>query len=215
MNSHEKILNQIIIELKPSSKAIFVTGSYARNEATSKSDLDILAITKSDHSFEEKKIDGVVVEIKRNTMEGFKSKMDLDPVNVYQWLDAKAVFDPEDLLTDLKSYAQKILDNFTPSDFPYKWLQSAKIKIESAKEAKNELLLGFNVSNILWKIVEGFYALNSLPTPPSSTAFRRMSDLQKVPENFPVIWNEALTGSLQVRSKATVDLIKYLLSQKI
>jgi predicted nucleotidyltransferase len=214
MNNYQAILNRLKEELID-NRAIFVTGSVARDEATPKSDLDILVITKSDHSFEEKEVDGVLVEIKRNTIEGFKEKIDKEPMNVYQWLDAKPLYDPEDLLKELKDYAQNTLEKNTPSELPRKWLESTKIKIESANESNNELLVGFHVSNILWKIVEGLYIINSIPTPPSSTAFRRVSDLKVIPENFNNLWTDALTGDLEKRSKATLSLIEFLLEQQL
>lgn len=215
MTNHQEVINKISKQLIPNSRAIFVTGSVANNEATSKSDLDMLVITLSDHFFEDKEIDGIVVETKGNTIDGFKLKMETNPINVYQWLDAKPIFDPENLLVDIHNFAQNIIDNFTPSDFPRKWLKSAKIKIESAQKDRNELLLGFNVSTILWKIIEGLYTINSLPTPPSSTAFRKVTDLENVPLNFSIIWSEALTGDLDIRTKATLTLIYFLLDQNL
>lgn len=214
MKDYQDILNRLKEELVE-KRGIFVTGSVARDEATTKSDIDILVITKSDHSFEEKEVDGIVVEIKRNTIDGFKEKIDKEPMNVYQWLDAKPLYDPEDLLKELKDYAQNTIEIYIPSDLPRKWLESTKVKIESAQEANNELLVGFHVSNILWKIVEGLYIINSLPTPPSSTAFRRVSDLKVIPANFSNIWTEALTGDLEKRSKATLGLIEFLLEQQL
>jgi predicted nucleotidyltransferase len=214
MNNYQAILNRLKEELTD-NRAIFVTGSVARDEATPRSDLDILVITKSDHSFEEKEVDGILVEIKRNTIQGFKEKIDKEPMNVYQWLDAKPLYDPEDLLKELKNYAQKTLESYRSSDFPRKWLESTKIKIESAHEANNQMLVGFHVSNILWKIVEGLYIINSLPTPPSSTAFRRVSDLKVIPENFNNVWTDALTGDLEKRSMATLSLIEFLLEQQL
>jgi predicted nucleotidyltransferase len=192
-------------------RGAFVTGSVARNEDTQSSDIDLLIISATEHSFEEKEIEGRLVEIKTNTLEGFKQKMRDEPMNVYQWLDAKAVNDPENLLTELQKYSEDILNNYTPPTLPKKWLESSLTKIESAKQSKNNLLLGFNVSNVLWKIVEGFYIFNFLPTPPSTTAFRRINTLKKLPDNFDKLWKDVLTGDLDIRAEGTKKLIEYLL----
>ncbi len=93
-----------------------------------------------------------------------------------------------------------------------KWLESAKIKIESAKESNDELALGFNVSNILWQIVRGLYLLNNKPVPPSTTAFRRIKDLKNLPDDFGKLWNELLTEDLKRRIESTKILLNYLIS---
>jgi len=212
---HHNLVNRVVEGLKKDGVAVFLTGSHARGEATYKSDVDVLVVTKSDHSFEEKIVDGVVVEIKRNTLEGFKEKIAKDPMNTYQWLDAKPLYDPENLMEDLRNFAYDAIAKYRPADFPRKWLESAKIKIESAQEANNDLLLGFHVTNVLWKIVEGLYAINSLPTPPSSTAFKRLTNLKVLPENFKDVWTNSLTGDLEKRTRATLDLIEFLLEQQL
>jgi predicted nucleotidyltransferase len=191
--------------------AIFITGGIARGDLNPKSDIDILTISRSGHSFEEKKIEGRLVEVKTNTLDGFKQKMIDEPMNVYQWLDAKAMHDPENLLPELQKHAEYVLDNYTPPAIPRKWLESTLIKIDSARLTKNDQLLGFHVSNILWKIVESIYIINSLPTPPSTTAFKRIKALKNLPENFDIIWSDVLTGDLKLRAAATTKLIKYLI----
>ena len=207
----EGVLKEISYDLEEDNLAVFVTGSVARNEDTPNSDIDLSVVSQTEHSFEEREIEGRLVEVKTNTLEGFKQKMKGEPMNVYQWLDAKAVHDPDNLLSELQKYAEDILIGYTPPVLPKKWLESSLAKTESAKQSKNDLLLGFNISNILWKIVESLYIINSLPTPPSTTAFRRIKTLKKLPENFDEIWKDILTGSLDSRAEATMKLIKYLI----
>lgn len=72
---------------------------------------------------------------------------------------------------------------------------------------------GYNVSNILWQIVKGFYLANSLPAPASTTAFIRIKNLEILPPNFKELWEEALVGNLEKRTKATLELIRFVLSK--
>lgn len=215
MTKHEKVLTELSDKLKQKSRAVIVTGSVARGDSTKNSDLDILVITKKGHSFKEKIVDGVTVEIKSNSLIGFKNKMKKDPMNIYQWMDAIAIYDPDDLLIELKVLAQEIFDNYTPLTFPTKWLSSAKIKIRSAHESQNHAFLSFHVSSNLWKVVEGFYLLNGVPTPPSSTAFKNITSLKKLPENFSVLWEKSLKGELEERAHTMILFIEFLESSRM
>lgn len=215
MTKHEKVLTEIVSKLQHKSRAVMVTGSVARGDSNTHSDLDILVITKKGRSFKRKEIDGVTVEIKSNSLVGFKNKMKKDPMNIYQWIDAKSVYDPDDLLIELKVLAQEIFDNYTPLTFPTKWLSSAKLKIRTAHKSQNHAFLSFHVSSNLWKVVEGFYLLNGVPTPPSSTAFKNITSLKKLPENFSVLWEKSLKGELEERAHTMILFIEFLESSHL
>ncbi len=159
MTKHKQIIERLtsVYESNKNNLALLVTGSVARDEATENSDLDILLISKSKEPFREEIIDGVVVETKTNTVDGFIQKMKINPMCVYQWLDAKVVFDEENISEKIIREAKNIYENYKsdPKEIAgvKKWLESAKIKIESAQKNKDELALGFNVSNNLWIVV--------------------------------------------------------------
>ncbi len=210
MTKHLQVLEEIRPNLIKTNRAVFITGSVARDEQSEHSDLDILLISKNKKSFREKHRHGITVELKKSTLRGFISKMNQDPMNIYQWLDAKAVYDPEDLLPKLKTHAQETFDNYAPISFPNKWLQSAKQKIESANATGNKESLGFHVSNNLWKVVEGFYLINATPLPPSSTAFKKIKTLKKLPQNFDVLWEQTLTGELDERAHTLIMFIEFI-----
>lgn len=215
MSKHQKVLHIVSERLQNKSRAIFVTGSVARGDATTGSDLDLLVVTKKGHSFKEKTVDGVVVEIKSNSLIGFKNKMKKDPMNIYQWIDARAVYDPEGLLIELKVLAQEIFDGYKPLTFPTKWLSSAKSKILGAHASGNTPFLSFHVSNNLWKVVETFYVINGVPTPPSSTAFKNIKTLKKLPENFDFLWEQSLKGELEERAHTMILFIEFLQSAHV
>lgn len=199
--------------------ALLVTGSVARKEQAPNSDLDLLLIAKEKRPFKEKLIDGIVIEIKTNTVDGFIKKMKVDPMNIYQWLDAKVIFDKGDVSEKIINEAKSIYENYSPDPKEIsgvkKWLDSAKIKIESAKKNNDELALGFNVSNILWQIVRGLYLLNNKPVPPSTTAFRKIKELDNLPNDFNKLWKEMLTQDLTKRTEVTLKILNHLLVEEI
>lgn len=219
MTKHKQIIETLTSTYESDEKifALLVTGSVARDEQTDNSDLDLLIISNQKQPFEERLIDGIVVEIKTNNTEGFIEKMKKYPMNVYQWLDAKVIFDKNNSAEKVIDEAKNIYDNYSSDHKEIagvkKWLESAKIKIKSAQTNNNELALGFNVSNILWQIVRGLYLLNDKPVPPNTTAFRRIKELGKLPEDFENLWRVMLTGDLQSRTKAILHIITNIISQ--
>ncbi len=51
---------------------------------------------------------------------------------------------------------------------------------------------------------------NNKPVPPSTTAFRRIRELKKLPKDFDELWKKMLTGDLEQRVKATLEIINFL-----
>lgn len=136
-----------------------------------------------------------------------------EPMNVYQWLDAKVIFDKDKSAEKLVNEAQNYYETYSPDPKEIagiiKWLESAKIKIESAQNSNDELALGFNVSNILWQVVRGLYLLNNRPVPPSTTAFRRINDLERLPDDFDKLWSDSLTQNLKIKTRATLKILDF------
>lgn len=218
MEKHNKIISDLKEKYLSDNNVIafLLTGSVAREEASESSDLDIILITKESRETADQYIDGILVEIKSKTSVDYIQKMVDKPMNVYMWLDAEVIFDKQNISEKVISKAKEIYENFTPNKSDVKgtvkWLESVKGKISSAQERNDKLAIGFNVSNVLWIIIQGFYFLNSKPLPPSTTAFRNISKLEKLPENFNEIWETILTSNLKERTSATMFLINYLIN---
>lgn len=214
-NKYQQIIQNLKSEFETQEEVIafFVTGSVARGDADEYSDLDLILVTKEAKPFEEFERGGVTVEIKRNTLDGFLEGMDKNPMNIYQFLDAKSIFEKEDLLSKLQAKAEQILKSYHPQNLPEvkKWLASTKIKLISAQKNKDQALIGFLTATVLWKVAEGLYLVNSQPLPPTTTAFKRLVQLKKVPANFSEIWNKILTGNLEERTDSTINLIDFVI----
>lgn len=221
MTKQEKIIEDIKLDFEKDEDchALLVTGSVARGEATESSDIDLIQIAHTDVAFIEKKINGIVVEVKTHTREVYLEEMRSKPMNVYQWLDAKLIFDKENVSQELIEEARKIFETYKADpkekQAVKKWLRSTKIKINEAMKSNNLSLIGFNVSNILWKMVEGLYIVNDQPTPPSTTAYRRIKTLDVLPDDFLSIWEGVLVGDLRERTTSTLVLIDFVVSEII
>lgn len=195
----------------------FITGSVARNEAYEGNDLDALFITRSGNFHKEYRDGESLLEISGNTLEKYFEGLEKNPMLVYMYLDAKAVFDKEDCLPKLQKKAQEILENYKPNEEEVKairkWIESVVDKLRVAQDNGDWLKVGFHVSNVLWKVVEGIYIVNSVPTPASTSALRRISILKVLPDNFEELWQKTLLGNLEQRTDATNKLMEFILDK--
>lgn len=217
MDSYRKIISDLKDKYDKDDNvlAFIVTGSVARGEEKQGNDLDTIFITKNGDFSKEYREDGILVETGGNTLSEHLKSLESNPMQVYMYLDAKAIFDKENCLGQLKSKAEEILRNYKPQEAEVKaikkWLSSVVDKVRVAEENGDELKVGFHVSNVLWKTVEGLYAINFKPTPASTSALRRITELEKLPDNFTELWQKMLTGNLKERTASTLELIKFVL----
>lgn len=217
MDKHKEIIEKLKNEYEQDDSilALLLVGGVARGDYTPTSDLDLILITKDPQEkyYEERVDDGIAVEIKKSDLSGFMEKMKSQPMEVYQYLEAKTLFDKSGCLHKLKDLAKEVIENYT-SDHSHqlkKWLTSVRIKIISAQQAGDRLKLGYHVSNVLWKIVQAFFEINKMPVPASSSALRLLPTLNTLPNDFTKKLEQALTGDLGSRTHATLNLVDYCL----
>lgn len=221
MDVYQKIIEDLKnkYEKDDNALAFFIAGSVARGEAQYGNDLDTIFITREGSFSEEYEQDGILVEIGGNTFDTALQSLEKNPMQLYIYQDAKAVFDKENCLKKLKEKADKIFRNYKPDEAELtvikKWLSSVVKKVEVAQQNNDHEKVGFHVSNVLWKTVEGLYAINSIPTPAATSALRRINSLSILPEDFERLWNDALLGDLTTRTNATIKLMKFVLAKLI
>lgn len=216
MDKYQKIIVSVKnrFEKDKNSIALFVIGSVSRRDFATGSDLDLqVIIREGEASLEEFEEDGILIEIHRDTIQRINEKLEEKPMNAYKWLEAEPIFQKENFLVDLQEKAKQILENYEPKTKGLeKWLRSVKLKISAARQQNDELMVGFQIANVLWKIVEGIYAVNSLPVPPSTKAFKMLNSLENLPEDFGQLWEKTLTGNLKEREESTIYLIDFILN---
>ncbi len=219
MDKHQEIIAKLKAKYQSDDSvlALLLVGGVARGDYTSESDLDLILITKNptEEHYEEHVDDGITVEIKKSDLSGFVDKMRAQPIEVYQYLEAKAVFDNADCLQELKAVAEEVIQNYTSgySRQLKKWLTSVRTKIISAQQSDDRLKLGFHISNVLWKVTQAFFEINKMPTPASSSALRLLPTLKILPDDFAKKLEQALTADLDSRTLATLDLIDFCLDR--
>ncbi len=213
MKKQLNILNKELILLKRDEaiKGILLTGSVACGTAFETSDLDLILLSNKDQ-FITKIIDDILVETTFITFEKAKQKLQSNPIDVYHYLDSKILYDNGQLF-QLLNEAHQIYDKYqTPKNEKKAichWLKSTQIKIKSAIDTNNDLMSDYYMSTNVWKLLEGIWAVNNKPMPPSSTTFRSYNNLHIIPF---LNWFESLflTDKKQ-RNQAMLQIIDWLL----
>lgn len=219
MDKHQEIIAKLKTKYQSDDSvlALLLVGGVARGDYSSESDLDLILVTKNptEGHYEEHVDDGITVEIKKSDLPGFVDKMKTQPIEVYQYLEAKIVFDKADCLQELKAVAEEVIQNYTSgySRQLKRWLTSVRKKIISAQQSGDRLKLGYQVSNVLWKFTQAFFEINNMPTPASSSALRFLPTLKILPDDFENKLDQALTADLDSRTRATLDLIDFCLDK--
>lgn len=171
MRKQLEILHYLILEFKKDTSidAVLLNGSVAYGTATDLSDLDIIVLGKR-NDFVSQLIDGVLVEIHYTTFDKAIGKLKTMPMEIYKYLDAKIEYD-NGKAQEIIIYAENILEHYCvskkeQSDICY-WLKSTKLKLESAFSKQDVLLISYLVTTNTWKVLEGIWAVNKMPIPPS------------------------------------------------
>lgn len=193
----------------PNLNVLLVTGSFARGEHRPASDLDLIAIGNYEPKFVETTEKDITVEIKYRSIESFKEKISKDPINCYQFLDAKVILGDEKTLANIRYFAEETLKNYQPETGGIvKWISSSLEKIIAAEG--NDHKTAFIIVNTLWKVLEGIYAVNKLPIPPMTTAYRMVLTLNDLPVNFEQLWQEILLGTIPEKTSAFKTLANFV-----
>lgn len=215
MKKQLEILNNELEILKSdkSIKGVMLIGSVAYGTATEDSDLDIIVLCDKDE-FVSKYVDNILVEIHFQKYSTMLKKLKSNSTEVYKYIYSKILFD-DGKLTQLVMEANKIYDNYiTPSEEIQSiiyWLSSTKIKLLSAIKNNDLKKVSYLISTNTWKVLEGVWAVNSKPMPPSSLVFNKHDTLKTVPS---VNWFEdLLIGDIHSRGNTMIDIIDWICKQ--
>lgn len=196
-----------------SIESILLCGSVAQGTASEVSDLDLIVVGQK-NTFTSHTVDDILVEIHYTTYEKAIEKLKSNPMEVYKYLDAKIEYD-SGTAQKIIEYAQDISDNFHISqkekaDISY-WLESTKIKLKSAFLKQDMLLSSYILATNTWKVLEGIWAVNQKPVPPSSSLYRRYKELELVPCQD---WFEGLViGDTESRGALMLKCIDWILER--
>lgn len=212
MKKQLEILNSELEILKEEKniKGVMLIGSVAYGTATEDADLDIVVLSDKDE-FVSKYVNNILVEIHFQKYSTMLKKLKLNPTEVYKYIYSKIIFD-DGKLTHLVEEANNVYNNYiTPSEemksIVY-WLSSTKIKLLSAINNNDIKKISFLISTNTWKLLEGVWAVNNKPMPPSSIAFNKYNVLKNIPS---ANWFDNLfIGDILSRAKTMLDIIDWI-----
>ncbi len=196
---------------------ILLAGSVARGDTSPSSDLDLCFLLHDGCArvFEAETISGILVERKYADAVQARIKIERNPMEVYAYLDGCILMDRQGILATLTVAAR---DRFETYKMPNEerqsiaaWLRSAAIKIKAARSTGDDLKAAFVATTIAWKILEGMWAVNNRPMPPSGCVIPHLKDLHLQPIVADPDWFRGLfQANAQVRIETALALINGL-----
>ncbi|GFI71320.1 hypothetical protein IMSAG250_00515 [Clostridiales bacterium] len=190
-----------------------LNGSVAAGTATELSDLDMIVLC-NEIKFVSEVIDDVLVEIHYITYDKAIKRLNNYPMEVYKYLDAKIAYD-NGKLKEIITCAENIFYHYCVSEKEKReivyWLNSIRLKLNSAFSKQDILLISYLVSTNLWKVLEGIWALNQKPVPPSSSLYRRYRDLNFIP--CPDWFDSLLMGDIESKGRMMMYSIDWILNE--
>lgn len=215
MKKQLEIFNNELLNLKANKniKGVMLIGSVAYDTATEDSDLDIVVLCNKDE-FISKYVDNILVEIHFQKYSTMLKKLKSNPKEVYKYIYSKIIFE-DGKLTQLVNEANKIYENFVISteelDSIVYWISSTKIKLLSAIKSNDLNKISYLISTNTWKLLEGVWAVNNKPMPPTNLVFYKHGVLSKTPfENW---FKKLLIGDDISRANTMIDIINWICEQ--
>lgn len=211
-------IEQIAENLKQDPKVcgILLTGSHARGEATSGSDIDFWVLLRDvlERRFRAEAIGEHWVELHFRNFSQAKAKMQQNPIELYSHLDGKILYDPDYQLGQLLEFAQQQFENYQQPETERKdltyWLATAQRKLKAALEQSDTVRMGYLASTNSWKILEGLWAANHKPMPPSGSIGYHLGKLE-LPFDSSEVAHLLFDAPTETRAKTALDLIAWVL----
>jgi len=216
---HRPILAKVVEEAQADGDVagLLLAGSVARGDAGPSSDLDVYVLLRDGcaRAFRSEIRGGILIEYKSADFGHALARIERNPVEVYAYLDGRILRDEGDRLAELAAFAQQAFRTYKMPGAERQgigyWLQSADIKVRAALEAGDELKVAFTVATTSWKILEGVWAVNDKPMPPSGGVSAHLADLTLQPPQ-PTDWFARLfLGDTSARIETSLGLIAWLM----
>jgi len=215
---HRIIPTEVIEEAQADGDVtgLLLAGSVARGDAGPSSDLDIYVLLRDGcaRAFRSEVRQGLLVEYKSADFARAHSQIERSPMEVYAYLTGRVLRDEGNRLAELTAFAHQTFQSYkTPGEerrgIRY-WLQSADIKVRAALEAGEELKAAFIVGTTSWKMLEGVWAVNDRPMPPSGGVKAHLADLTLQPPPEADWFARLFLGDTSARIETALDLIGWL-----
>lgn len=194
------------LKLDKTVRGVALIGSVAYGTATEDSDLDIFVLGEKDE-FVNKEVDGICVEIHYSKMETAMKRLRENPMEIYKYIHSQIAYDDGGLAC-LVGEARNIYDSYrTPEKDLEKikyWLSSTKRKLLVGIKNNDMQKVSYLLATNTWKVLEGVWAINNKPIPPSSVAFSKQELLRMPLENW---FEDLLMGDIESKANTMLEVI--------
>lgn len=203
----------------PEVLGMMVQGSVARGDALPGSDLDLFVLLRPgrERAFAAREREGFWVE--RHFADAGKVRGWLcdHPMVAYGFVESRILHDPDGELAAICRFAEEVLRDYRTPDreltaIAY-WLASVRRKIGAALDAGDLLRAGYVAATSSWKVLEGIWAINHRPIPPSGALPAHLADLADAPPGWPALFARLFQGDDRSRIDATLVAIDWFLAR--
>ena len=191
---HRIIPTEVIEEAQADGDVtgLLLAGSVARGDAGPSSDLDIYVLLRDGcaRAFRSEVRQGLLVEYKSADFARAHSQIERSPMEVYAYLTGRVLRDEGNRLAELTAFAHQTFQSYkTPGE---------------------ELKAAFIVGTTSWKMLEGVWAVNDRPMPPSGGVKAHLADLTLQPPPEADWFARLFLGDTSARIETALDLIGWL-----
>ena len=184
---HKKLVQSIINDclIRDEIIGLMIIGSVARGDAYPDSDLDFFYLLEDglSRNFHSEVKENILIEYKYADCNQIKLNFENNPMEIYSFLDGKVLLDKKGYLRDLILLAQQRYKDYSVSENKTKgishWLNSSLIKIKAAQKEKDDLKASFVIITSFWTMLEGIWAVNNKPIPPSGSVLVHIKELPR------------------------------------
>ncbi len=197
----------------PEVAAFAICGSVARGDALPGSDLDLVVVLgdgAADRPFAAEETAGLHVETKSMTEASARARMDRNPMEIYAFLDGRAVDDACGAFAGLQADARRRFAALARSDIAavLGWMAAIARKLRAGDDPFGA---AYVAGASLWPLLDAVWAVNGKPTPPEGAVWAHPPDLDVAP---PRAWlDELVIGDARVRSEAARRLADWVLER--
>lgn len=212
MTKHLSVFEKEIkaFKLDKTVRGVALIGSVAYGTATEDSDLDIFVLGEKDE-FVNKDTEGICVEIHYSKMETAVRKLRENPMEIYKYIYSQIAYDDGGLAL-LFGEAKDTYDRYRTPEKELErvryWLSSTKRKLLSRIKSADMQKVSYLLATNTWKVLEGVWAINNKPIPPSSIAFSKHELLSMPLENW---FEDLLMGDIETRANTMLEVIDIIL----
>lgn len=220
-DEHHKKLVQLILSdclARDEIIGLMIIGSVARGDAFPDSDIDFYFLLEHgfNRKFHSEVKENILMEYKYADCNQIKRNLENKPMEIYSFLDGKVLLDKKGYLQDLILLAKQKYKGYTVSENKMTgishWLNSSLIKIKAAQKEKDDLKASFVIITSFWTMLEGIWAINNKPTPPSGSVLVHIKALPHRLTNLDELLYKVSLGNTNERINATIIVIEWVLS---